>query len=225
MTSPARDRVRREASPSRTTSTSNGGWSAAVSASSHNNTSEYDSTFNNSDDLGYERERKRTQSVGNRLHKKPPLPVVVKVKAKEFHSSADLLRAGPAGKEGTDGVRQPPPHYVCGDFESNGMYSATGNTHHRYNGDYGGSNPSLTHSYSSPGIAIAAGRLQRHSPNTAKRLEQLALTSSSHGSSRDHLDYTPPPLPSYAEHTMGTGSESEHSQDMWDDVHSEETLV
>ena len=140
------------------------------------------------------------------------------MRAKEFHSSADLLKNGPAVDE--------TQHYVCGDFESNGMYSAsTGSARpHIGYGDYG-SNPYLPHSYSSPGIAgVASGRLQRHSPNTAKRLEQLALASSpsSRGSSRDHLDYIPPP-PSYAQHSMESGSEQ--SEDMWSDIHSEETLV
>lgn len=222
LTSPSqRDLLRRDPSPSRM---NGGGWSAHVSASPYNsdNQNTIDSTFDNSDDFGYERERKRTQSVGNRLHKKPPLPVVVKVRAKEFHSSADLLRNGSSAAMRADD--DAPPYYVCGDFESNGMYSATPGNSKLNNVEYG-STPYLPQSYSSPGIAgIATGRLQRHSPNTAKRLEQLSLTSSpsSRGSSRDHLDYLPPP-PSYAQHSMESGSEQ--SEDMWADMHSEETLV
>ncbi|XP_066920925.1 FERM domain-containing protein 4A-like isoform X2 [Clytia hemisphaerica] len=182
----------------------NGGWSASVTASpvnGHNSTNEHDSfnEFSEDYDTSFSRERLRTQSVGNRLHKKPPLPTVVKVRAKEFHSSADML---------SQDTNDSPHQYVCGDFESTGMYSASAGQ--KKYGDYG-SNPSIPHSYSSPGIA---GRVHRHSPATAKRLEQLSLSPSSGA---------PRPPPSYAQHSMESGSEQ--SEDMWHEDAGEETLV
>lgn len=161
------------------------------------------------------RERNRTQSVGNRLHKKPPLPVMVKVRAKEFHSSADMLSNEYETSE----------EYLCGDFESTGMYSAA--VPHKKYGDYG-SNPSIPHSYSSPGI-VAAGRLQRHSPNTIKRLEQLALSDRSLCVPNNKMsfpsNYAVPP-PSYQQHTLENQQVGEYDEeDDWSDLHSEETLV
>lgn len=143
------------------------------------------------------RHRRRTHSVGNRLHKKPPLPVV-KVRAKEFHSSADMLAELANNRH---------EQYRCSDFESTGMYSVSiPNNKRRI--DYG-SNPSIPQSYSSPGIAA---RLRDDSPNTLRRLDELSL-------SQEHQhNYQP----SYSQVSLESSS---GQSECWSDVMSEETLV
>ena len=189
---------RHEPSPSTSSITSpnlSNGWSA----SNDDNVMDNDINYNINT-----RERLRTQSIGNRLHKKPPLPTKVTVRAKEFHSSADML------SDLTD--KKEEEHFMCGDFESTGMYSVTV-THKRVS-DYG-SNPSIPHSFSSYGISD--GRLQRHSPNTIRRLEQLSLSQSAH---RLNVPSNRTLTNSYLENSF----ESEDAES-WPDIHSEETLV
>ena len=198
---------RRQPEPSPSTPRQNG-WS---SSAHKGNTIRGDEEFYDEPQHST-RERKRTQSVGSRLHKKPPLPTdgrMVKVRAKEFHSSADMLSN--EYENGTD-------PYLCSDFESTGMYSAA--VSQRKYGDYG-SNPSIPHSYSSPGIA-AAGRLQRHSPNTIKRLEQLALSDPA--SRAPKSNYANPP-PSYQQHTLEYQKAMDGEEEDWSDDDAEETLV
>lgn len=189
-----RDNNRRlELSPSTSSITSpnlSNGWSASLGETS------YDSDFNTNNST---RERIRTKSVGSRLHKKPPLPTKVTVRAKEFHNSAEMLD--------NDKVE----HFMVGDFEKTGMYSVTV-TQKRII-DYS-SNPSIPHSFSSPGIAD--GRLQRHSPNTIRRLEQLSLTSSQNAN--HHYPPLPPVIDTYAEDYF-------EDEDCWENEHTEETLV
>ena len=188
-------------SPSKSSVTSQGFDSSRSSNDVYQNDNYHDYTDNYDNDV--RQRRQRTHSTGTRLYKKPPLPIV-KVRAKEFHSSADMLA------EIANNQHHQQQQYTCTDFQSTGIYSmsaVSGRRHYDY-----GSNPSIPQSFSSPGIAA---HLLDASPNTLRRLQELSLSpSAQHKNNFTHQSYS----------QVSLESSSEQSE-CWSDVLSEETLV
>ena len=151
--------------------------------------------------------QKQTFSV--RGKEKPPSPIY-RVRAK-FHNSADQLNHVTSPRS-DDGARHIP---IVNDLT--GMY----NVGHAATVEYGGSNPSLSHSYSSPQIPqlpVVQRKSSGSSPRTLRKLQQLSLSPS-----RNYLlpnRYTT--CDSMSQLSQGSSAEQ---LDEWSDVISEETLV
>lgn len=143
----------------------------------------------------------RSYSVRSRSgYRPPPSPVIQRVKA-QFHNSADQLNQRTLPRRTAS--------FLNGQSENIGLYSiGIAKTV-----DFG-SNPSLPHSISSPGIAQIVSTTSA-SPATLRRIQQLSLSPSQ--------SYLLPP-PSYSQSQSSLASSSEQSE-AWSDIISEETLV
>jgi len=143
----------------------------------------------------------RSYSVRSRSgYRPPPSPVIQRVKA-QFHNSADQLNQRTLPRRTAS--------FLNGQSENIGLYSiGIAKTV-----DFG-SNPSLPHSISSPGIAQIVSTTSA-SPATLRRIQQLSLSPTQ--------SYLLPP-PSYSQSQSSLASSSEQSE-AWSDIISEETLV